>query len=128
MDLLQREVKLQQVVKLVGADALPDSQRFILEVCKLFKNGFLQQNAFDDVDRFSSIEKQRRMLEIILLYWKRGAEAIKGGVTLVKLRHMKILQDIVKMKLTIANEDLRAFDKMEARLERSLDQLEALYG
>ncbi len=128
MDLLQREVKLQQVVKLVGADALPDSQRFILEVCKLFKNGFLQQNAFDDVDRYSSIEKQRRMLEIILLYWKRGAEAIKGGVTLVKLRHMKILQDIVKMKLTIANDDLRAFDKLEARLERSLDQLEALYG
>ena len=128
MDLLQREVKLQQVVKLVGADALPDSQRFILEVCKLFKNGFLQQNAFDDVDCYSSIEKQRRMLEIILLYWKRGAEAIKGGVTLVKLRHMKILQDIVKMKLTIANDDLRAFDKIEARLERSLDQLEALYG
>jgi V/A-type H+-transporting ATPase subunit A len=128
MDLLQKEVKLQQVVKLVGADALPDSQRFILEVCKLFKNGFLQQNAFDDVDRYSSIEKQRRMLEIILLYWKRGSEAIKGGVTLVKLRHMKILQDIVKMKLTIANDDLRAFDKMEARLERSLDQLEALYG
>ena len=128
MELLQREVKLQQVVKLVGADALPDSQRFIIEVCKLFKNGFLQQNAFDDVDRYSSVEKQRRMLEIILLYWKKGSEAIKGGVTLVKLRHMKILQDIVKMKLTIENDDIRAFDKLEARLERSLDQLEALYG
>ncbi|OQY34513.1 MAG: V-type ATP synthase subunit A [Spirochaetaceae bacterium 4572_59] len=128
MDLLQKEVKLQQVVKLVGADALPDSQRFIIEVCRLFRNGFLQQNAFDDVDRYSSVEKQRRMLEIILLYWKRGAEAIKSGVTLVKLRHMKILQDIVKMKLTIGNDDIRAFDKLEARLERSLDQLEALYG
>ena len=128
MDLLQREVKLQQVVKLVGADALPDSQRFILEVCKLFKNSFLQQNAFDDIDRYSSVEKQRRMLEIILLYWKKGADAIRNGVTLVKLRHMKILQDIVKMKLTIPNDDRQAFDKLEARLERSLDQLEELYG
>jgi len=112
----------------VGADALPDSQRFIIEVCRLFKNGFLQQNAFDDIDRYSSVEKQRRMLEIILLYWRRGAEAIKNGVTLVKLRHMKILQDIVKMKLSIDNDDIRGFDRLEARLERSLDQLEALYG
>jgi len=128
MELLQKEVRLQQVVKLVGADALPDSQRFIIEVCRLFKNGFLQQNAFDDIDRYSSVEKQRRMLEIILLYWRRGAEAIKNGVTLVKLRHMKILQDIVKMKLSIDNDDIRGFDRLEARLERSLDQLEALYG
>jgi len=62
MELLQKEVRLQQVVKLVGPDALPDSQRFILEVCTLCKNAFLQQNAFDDIDRYSVVEKQLRML------------------------------------------------------------------
>ncbi len=128
MDLLQQEVKLDQVVKLVGADALPDSQRFVLEVCRLFKNGFLQQNAFDDVDRYSTVEKQRRMLNIILVYWEKGSEAIKRGVTLVKLRHMKVLQDIVKMKYSVANGDEAAFDKLEARLERSLVRLEELYA
>jgi V/A-type H+-transporting ATPase subunit A len=127
LDLLHREVRLQQVVKLVGPDALPDSQRFIIEVCTLFKNAFLQQNAFDDVDRYSTVEKQSRMLAIILTYWRRGAEAIRRGMTLVRLRRMKVLQDVVKMKFTIANDDLRGFDKLAARLERSLDQLEEIY-
>jgi V/A-type H+-transporting ATPase subunit A len=127
MDLLQREVRLQQVVKLVGPDALPDSQRFIIEVCTLFKNAFLQQNAFDEVDRYSTAQKQVKMLAIILTYWRRGAEAIRRGVTLVRLRRMKVLQDVVKMKFTIDNEDLRGFDKLAARLERSLDQLESIY-
>ena len=127
LELLHREVRLQQVVKLVGPDALPDSQRFIIEVCTLFKNAFLQQNAFDDIDKYSTVEKQTRMLRIILTYWRRGAEAIRRGMTLVRLRRMKVLQDIVKMKFTIDNEDLGALDKLAARLERSLDQLEAIY-
>ena len=127
MELLQKEVRLQQVVKLVGPDALPDSQRFILDVCTLFKNAFLQQNAFDDIDRYSVVEKQLRMLEIILIYWRRGSQAIKRGVTLVKLRRIKVVQEIVKMKFTIPNDDLKGLDKLTARLERSMDQLESIY-
>lgn len=127
MDLLQREVRLQQVVKLVGPDALPDSQRFILEVCTLFKNAFLQQNAFDKIDMYSTVEKQARMLHVILTYWRRGSEAIKHGATLIKLKKMKVYQDIVKMKFSIPNDDIEAFNKLEARLERSFDQLESIY-
>ncbi len=128
MDLLQREVRLNQVVKLVGPDALPDSQRFILEVCTMFKNAFLQQNAFDDVDRFSTIEKQMKMLAIILTYWRRGRDAIRRGLTLVKLKRMKVLADVVKMKFTVPNDQLDQFDKLQARLERALDQVESLYA
>ena len=128
LELLQREVRLQQVVKLVGPDALPDSQRFVLEVCSLFKNAFLQQNAFDDVDRYSSVHKQLAMLSLILVYWRRGAAAIKRGVTLVKLKQMKVLSDIVKMKFNIRDDGAAEFDKLQARLERSLDQLESIYA
>ena len=127
MDLLHREVRLQQVVKLVGPDALPDSQRFIIEVCTLFKNSFLQQNAFDDTDRFTTWDKQQRMLDLILTYWNRGSEAIRRGVTLVKLRRIKVLQDIVRAKYEIANDDTDKLDRLAARLERSIDQLEAIY-
>ena len=111
----------------MGPDALPDSQRFVIEVCSVFKNAFLQQNAFDDIDRFSTVEKQQRMLELILLYWRRGNEAIRRGVTLVKLRRMKVLQEIIKMKFTVANEDVESIDRLAARLERSIDKLEAIY-
>jgi V/A-type H+-transporting ATPase subunit A len=128
MELLHKEIRLQQVVKLVGPDALPDAQRFILEVCTLFKNAFLQQNAYDKVDTFSTVQKQAKMLHIIVTYWKRGYEAIKNGAVLVKLRKMKVYQDIVKMKFSVPNDNLSGLDKIEARLERSMDQLEALYA
>jgi len=128
MDLLQREVRLQQVVKLVGPDALPDTQRFILEVCSLFKNAFLQQNAFDKIDTYSTVQKQAKMLHIIVTYWKRGSEAIKRGATLIKLRKLKVYQDIIKMKFSIPNDNLAGLDKIEARLERSMDQMEALHA
>jgi len=128
MELLHKEVRLQQVVKLVGPDALPDTQRFILEACTLFKNAFLQQNAYDKIDAFSVVQKQVKMLHIIVTYYKRGAEAIKSGATLVKLRKMKVYQDIIRMKFSIPNDDLAGLDKIEARLERSMDQLEALHA
>jgi V/A-type H+-transporting ATPase subunit A len=128
MDLLHREVRLQQVVKLVGPDALPDTQRFILEVCTLFKNAFLQQNAYDKIDTYSTVEKQAKMLHIIVAYYQRGSEAIQQGVTLVKLKKMKVYQDIVKMKYTVPNDRLADLDKIEARLERSMDQLQVLHA
>lgn len=128
IELLQREVKLKQVVKLVGQDALPDSQRFIIEVCTLFKNAFLQQNAFDEIDRYSTVEKQTKMLDIILLYWRRGSQALRRGVTLPKLQKMKIYQDMMKMKFSIPNDDLSELDRLKARMERSLDQLESIYA
>jgi V/A-type H+-transporting ATPase subunit A len=128
MELLQREVRLQQVVKLVGPDALPDSQRFVIEVCTLFKNSFLQQNAFDEVDRYSTAQKQARMLQLIIDYWKRGSEAIRAGVTLVRIRRVKALQDVVRIKSTVPNDELERIDRVSARLQRAIGQLESIHA
>jgi V/A-type H+/Na+-transporting ATPase subunit A len=128
MDLLNRETRLQQVVKLVGPDALPDSQRFVLEVCTLFKNAFLQQNAFDQVDRYSTVEKQLSMLRLVLTYWRRGSEAIDRGVTLVKLKRMKVLSEIARMRFTVENDQLDQIERLEGRLERSIQKLESVYA
>ncbi|MBN1520392.1 MAG: V-type ATP synthase subunit A [Spirochaetales bacterium] len=128
LELLRREVRLLQVVKLVGPDALPDSQRFVIEVCELFKNAFLQQNAFDNVDRYSSPGKQQRMLGLVLAYWRRGSEAIKRGVSIAELRKLKVLGDIVKMKFTLSDDDADGFGKLAAALERAVARLEAVYA
>ncbi len=128
VELLRKETRLMQVVKLVGPDALPDSQRFILEVCSLFKNAFLQQNAFDLVDRYSSAQKQYCMLKIILVYWRTGSSAIKRGVSLVDLRRLKILQDMTKMKFTVKDGDMAAFDTMTKALERGIERLASVYA
>ena len=127
MELLQREVRLQQIVKLVGPDALPDSQNFILEVCALFKTAFLQQNAFDDIDRYSTVGKQMGMLRLILSYWHLGAAAIAKGVTMVKLKRMKVVQEIARMRFTVSNEQAEDLDRIQIRLERAMSQLGGIY-
>ncbi len=127
MDLLHREVRLEQIVKLVGPDALPDSQNFILEVCSLFKNAFLQQNAFDENDRYSSIEKQLGMLHVILTYWELGSAAISRGLPLVRVKKMKVVQEIARMRFTIHDGNIDELDRLTIRLERQIHRLGEMY-
>lgn len=127
MDLLQKETRLQQIVKLVGNDALPDSQNFILEVCTLFKNAFLQQNAFDEIDRYCSPAKQIAMMDIILSYYDLGCEAIAKGVPMVKIRRLAVVQDIARMRFTVSNDKVEDIDRLSLRLQRSMAQLGGLY-
>ena len=127
MDLLHREVRLEQIVKLVGPDALPDSQNFILEVCSLFKNAFLQQNAFDENDRYCSIEKQLGMLHVILTYWELGSAAISRGLPLVRVKKMKVVQEIARMRFSISDENIDELDRLNIRLERQIHRLGEMY-
>lgn len=128
MDLLQRESRLQQVVKLVGADVLPDTQRLILEVCLLFKNTFLQQSAFDKIDTYSTAPKQVKMLKIIVSYYRMGLKAIKEGATLIKVRRLKVVNEIARMKFTVANDEVEKLDTLQDRLEREMRRLGEIYG
>jgi V/A-type H+-transporting ATPase subunit A len=127
MDLLQREARLQQVVKLVGPDVLPDTQRLVLETCRLFKDTFLQQNAFDPVDMYAVIAKQTKMLRIILVFQERGDALIRKGATLVKIKRIKVYPEIIRMKYTVPNDQVEKLDDMQRRLERAFDNLEAIY-
>lgn len=128
MGLLQQESRLQQVVKLVGPDVLPDSQRIVLETCALFKNAFLQQDAFDPQDAFTPVAKQVRMLSVILAFYRLGSRAIRKGATLVAVRGLRVCREMMRMRQTVRNEDLAALDRMEAELERSVAELEARHG
>ena len=127
MELLQREVRLQQIVKLVGPDALPDSQNFVIEVCSLFKTAFLQQDAFDENDRYSTVEKQIRMLNLILRYWQLGSEAIAKGVAMIKFKRMRVILEISRMRFNVSNENIEELDKIGLKLERSMNQIGGIY-
>ena len=127
MELLQKEVRLNQIVKLVGPDALPDSQNFIIECCSLFKTAFLQQNAFDEIDRYCSVKKQMKMLSIIIHYYEVGQEAISKGVPMVKIKRLSVVQDIARMRFNISNEDADEIDKLSLKLDRAMMQLGSIY-
>src|SRR5512135_2519320 len=79
MEILSEEDRLSQIVKLVGPDTLPDEQRLILETARIIREGFLQQNSYDPVDAFSTVEKQIRMLDLILYFHERAHRIIRHG-------------------------------------------------
>ncbi|KPL02962.1 MAG: ATP synthase subunit A [Planctomycetes bacterium SM23_65] len=124
LDLLQQEYKLEQIVKLVGPDVLPDQQRLVLFVAELLKNAFLQQSAFDEIDMYSDPEKQLALLKLILTVHDRGVELIERGGTLVRIRGLPVMQEITRAKSTIENGDHEAFERLRTRLDNELDSLE----
>ncbi|MGD9140827.1 MAG: V-type ATP synthase subunit A [bacterium] len=128
ISVMQKEAKLQRVVKLVGADVLPDSQRLILETAEIFKNAFLQQSAFDEVDAFCVAEKQYLMLKIIVRFYRLASQAITKGATLVSVKKLKAVGSIMQMKHDYPNSDADKLKDLLKKVERSLDELAGIYS
>jgi len=124
MGLLQKEQKLLQVVKLVGPDILPQRQRLILEVCNIFKNAFLQQTAFDEIDTYSSVRKQFLMLKAIVEFYRRSDEMVKKGVGISEIKEMPIYQELRRMRFSYAESDLDKLEKLTVRINESLASLD----
>ncbi len=125
MGILLEDNRLQQVVKLVGSDALPPVQQFILFVAEILKNAFLQQNAFDPIDKYCSPEKQLRLLKAILDLHHRGIELIKKGVTVKEIAALDAVSEIVRLKSEVPNQDLDRCIEHEEKLAQCLDALKA---
>ena len=123
LDLLFQENKLQSMVMLIGEDALPDSQRWILQVSRLVRLGFLQQNAFDDTDTYVPLEKQYRMLKVCEYLYDKGREGLDEGVPTTMLINPDIFDRIVKMKYTVPNDDLSEIDAIQNDIETFYDDL-----
>jgi V/A-type H+/Na+-transporting ATPase subunit A len=98
MYLLQKEVELQEIVQLVGPDALPESEKAILEVTRMIREDFLQQSAYHEVDSFCPLEKQYLMMKVILSFFDRMNEAMTKGISLNKILKLPIKSDIGRMK------------------------------
>ncbi len=98
MAILQKEEELQEIVQLVGLDAIPDNERIVLETAKMIREGFLAQNAFSDVDAFCPLHKQYWMIRILLHFHARMVAALEEGVPMESLLGLKIREDITRSK------------------------------
>ncbi|MGC8992851.1 MAG: V-type ATP synthase subunit A [Thermoplasmata archaeon] len=98
MAILQQEEELQQIVQLVGPDALPDKERIILDTAKMLREDYLQQSAFDEVDTYCSLKKQYLMLKTILNYHDMSMKGVSSGVSLKSIFSMKVRDKISRMK------------------------------
>ncbi|GAA0719512.1 V-type ATP synthase subunit A [Clostridium malenominatum] len=127
LKILFEENKLQEIVKLVGEDVLPDDQRLILEAAKILKVGFLQQNAYHDIDTYVPLEKQYKMLKTIELFYDKAYECVKMGVPISKIRQGEIFGEMIKMKYNISNDDLSGFKNIEEKISSYYEELMKKY-
>ena len=123
MTLLQEESGLQEIVSLVGIDALSENDRLKLEVSKSIREDYLQQNAFHEVDTYASLDKQYKMLKLILLFKKEAERALKAGVYLNEILALSEIRDKIARSKYIPEENLSRMNEIEAELKSAIDTL-----
>jgi V/A-type H+/Na+-transporting ATPase subunit A len=127
LEVLQREGHLQQIVQLIGADALPDDQRLMLETARYLREGFLQQDAIDSFDTFASIAKQIEMLRLILAFHSRAERLVTRGCPLGVVRDLPVINRVLRVRYTIPNDRLDGLHRISDELQRQMDELERRY-
>jgi len=123
LEILQRESELQEIVQLIGYDALPEPEKGILDTARSIREDFLQQSAYDEVDTYSSIKKQYMMLSIILEFGKLEAEAIKKGILSSKVGSLEVRKQISMIKWTKEEEIDELINQIKINMKQQFDKL-----
>lgn len=112
-----------EIVKLIGADVLPDDQKLIIEVARVIRVGFLQQNAFHKDDTFVPLEKQYKMMYVILHLYHRAREVVARQVPISKLLATGLFDKLIKMKYDVPNDNLSVLDEYSKEIDTVMDGL-----
>jgi len=123
LEILQKESELQEIVQLVGYDALPEPEKGILDTARSIREDYLQQSAFDEVDTYTSIQKQHKMLSTILEFGKKEADVIKKGSTSAKVGALESRGMIPKMKWTKEEELEKLLNDINGKMKQEFDTL-----
>ena len=119
--LLSEEDKLMEIVKLVGADVLPDDQKLVIEIAKLIRVGFLQQNAFHKDDTFVPLEKQKKMMRMILYLNKRVRQLISASIPISTVLQSGIFDKLTRIKYDVPNDRLDMIDEYKKEIDKVVD-------
>ena len=117
MAILNQESSLMEIVKLIGSDVLPDDQKLVLEIAKVIRLGFLQQNAFHKEDTCVPLKKQFKMMEIILYLYKKSRALVAMGMPVSVLKEEKIFEKIIAIKYDVPNDRLDMFDDYKKQID-----------
>ena len=115
--LLSQESSLMEIVKLIGGDVLPDDQKLILEIAKVIRVGFLQQNAFHKDDTCVPMEKQFKMMEIILYLYRKSRSLISMGMPMSVLKVDPIFDQVIAIKYDVPNDNLALLDEYKTKID-----------
>lgn len=123
MALLAEENKLLEIVKLIGADVLPDDQKLVIEIGKVIRHGYLQQNAFHKDDTYVPLEKQNHMMEVILYLYQKAKNFVDEGKSLNLLTETGIFDQVIKMKYDVPNDKLEMFDQYFKNIDKIIKRI-----
>jgi V/A-type H+-transporting ATPase subunit A len=123
MTLLQEEASLQEIVRLVGIDALSEKDRLKLEVAKSIREDYLQQNSFHDVDTYTSLNKQYKMLKLIIEFKREGERALDEGVYLSSILNLEDIKDRIARSKYINEKDIKKIDEISVDLKAEIEEL-----
>ena len=123
MALLNQESSLMEIVKLIGSDVLPDDQKLVLEIARVIRLGFLQQNAFHKDDTCVSLQKQYKMMEIILYLYKRCRELVAMNMPMSVLKEENIFERVIAIKYDVPNDNLQLLDQYLADVDAFHDRI-----
>lgn len=121
MSLLNQESSLMEIVKLIGSDVLPDDQKLVLEIAKVIRLGFLQQNAFHKDDTCVTMEKQFKMMDLILYLYKKCRKLVAMGMPMSVLKEDHIFERVIAVKYDIPNDKLELFQEYKREIDRFYD-------
>jgi V/A-type H+-transporting ATPase subunit A len=125
--ILQEEGKLLEIVKLIGSDILPDEQKLILESARVIRQGFLQQNAYHEQDTYVPVKKQYHMMKSVLHLHDQAARLVSKGIPVSVITRTGVFEEVVKIKYTISNQDMEAFETLNSRIDSMLSDIEESY-
>ena len=123
MAILNQESSLMEIVKLIGGDVLPDDQKLILEIAKVIRLGFLQQNAFHKDDTCVSLEKQFKMMDVILYLYKTSRKLVAMGMPMSVLKAEGIFEKVIAIKYDVPNDRLDMFDQYMKDIDTFYDEV-----
>jgi V/A-type H+-transporting ATPase subunit A len=123
MSLLQEESELREIVRLVGAEALSPKERVVLETARSIREDFLHQNAFHEVDTFTSMSKQFEMLKTVLAFYKRALDAVDAGVETADIFKLAVREEIARAKY-IPESDMAQIVKIREKINEQMKQLQ----
>ena len=123
LNLLTTESRLNEIVKLIGSDVLPDDQKLILEIARVIRLGFLQQNAFHAEDTFVPMEKQLEMMKIIRYLYEKCKNLVNLGMPMALLKENQIFERVIAIKYDVANKELYKFDEYRQMIDAFYESL-----
>ena len=123
VSILNQESSLMEIVKLIGNDVLPDDQKLTLEIARVIRLGFLQQNAFHPQDTCVPLEKQKKMMDTILYLYSKAKALVSMGMPMSVLKEDKIFDKVIAIKYDVENDRLDKFDDYKAAIDKFYDDV-----